>query len=138
MKNQKSVNANAQLIQQTREMIMKNHFTEYVDEHTLFMHYQDFCLQISFTDQHPLMYFQFVRDITLEAPSIFLECVNELNLKSVLGTHSINLDKQCYIYRTVHWLECPISPVRYFEILQRCADEAARGYSILNFPKSAF
>ena len=57
--------------------------------------------------------------------------VNELNLKSVLGSHAINESVGCYSYRATQWLDTEISPQRYFEMLNRCVDEADRAYQVL-------
>ena len=115
----------------TRQMIMQHFIVEDADANTLYFQYQHFYLQISFTDRHPLMYFQFVRDLPFMRGTTAVNKINELNLKSVLGTHSVNGEKGCYIYRTVHWLESQLSPERFTEILQRCTDEAQRGYTFL-------
>lgn len=115
------------IITQIRQMIMNHYIVEDADENTLFFQCQGFYLQISFTDRHPLMCFQFVRELTVKTEAAVLQ-TNSLNLRSVLGTHAVNCDIGCYIYRTVHWLECPLLPTRFSEILQRCTDEANRGY----------
>ena len=122
--------ARAVIADEIRRMIMQNYLVEDTDEDTLYMRYQGFYLQICFTDQHPLMRFQFIRNISETESKRACVKLNALNLKSVLGTHTIS-DAGCYAYRTVHWLEEKMFPVRFFEILQRCADEAARGYSYL-------
>ena len=54
--------------------------------------------------------------------------INELNLKSILGCHAINDDAGCYSYRATHWLDKTMEAPRFFEILDRCIDEAERGY----------
>lgn len=115
------------IITQIRQMIMNHYIVEDADENTLFFRHMGFYLQISFTDRHPLMCFQFVREITAKTEAAALRA-NTLNLGSVLGTHAVNCDIGCYIYRNVYWLECPLPPVRFSEILQRCTDEANRGY----------
>lgn len=117
----------AEITAQIRQMIMKHYIVEDADENTLFFRYLGFYLQISFTAKHPLMCFQLVRGLMTKIEAAALRA-NSLNLRSVLGTHAVNNDIGCYIYRTVHWLECPLSPVRFSEILQRCTDEANRGY----------
>ena len=53
---------------------------------------------------------------------------NEMNLRSVLGSHSVNENFSCYNYRTTHWLDAQMTKTRFFEILDRCVDEAVRGY----------
>lgn len=123
--------SHAELTAHTRKMIMLHYIVEDADENTLYFQYQGFYLQVSFTDQHPLMYFQLVKNLGKSTIRKNMKVVNALNLKSVLGTHSVNDEKGCYIYRTVHWLDCRISPDRFSVILQRCTDEAHRGYASL-------
>ena len=53
---------------------------------------------------------------------------NEMNLRSVLGSHSVNENFSCYNYRATHWLDAQMTKTRFFEILDRCVDEAVRGY----------
>ena len=52
----------------------------------------------------------------------------EMNLRSVLGSHSVNENFSCYNYRATHWLDAQMTKTRFFEILDRCVDEAVRGY----------
>ena len=56
---------------------------------------------------------------------------NDLNLRSVLGCHSVNENFSCYNYRATHWLDTQMTKTRFFEILDRCVDEAVRGYAQL-------
>ena len=56
------------------------------------------------------------------------QMVNQLNLNSVLGSHAINQEVGCYSYRSTHWLDTELTAERFFEMLDRCADEADRGY----------
>ena len=51
-----------------------------------------------------------------------------MNLRSVLGSHSVNENFSCYNYRATHWLDAQMTKTRFFEILDRCVDEAVRGY----------
>ena len=60
-----------------------------------------------------------------------LEAVNDLNLRSILGTHTINPEVGCYAYRAVHWLDTELTRDRLFELLGRLAGEAQRGYERL-------
>ena len=57
-----------------------------------------------------------------------LNFINDLNLKSILGSHSINKEVGCYSYRATHWLDKELEPSRFYEILDRCVDEANKGY----------
>ena len=60
-----------------------------------------------------------------------LNAINNLNLKSILGSHSINKEVGCYSYRATHWLDNELEVSRFFEILDRCVDEADKGYACL-------
>ena len=92
--------------------------------------YRDFFLQISFSEIHPLMVFSLAR--LLDKPDLSLiDICNEMNMSSVLGTHTLNEQVSCYHYRATHWLECELDKRRFFEILDHCVDEAAKGYSRL-------
>ena len=74
-------------------------------------------------------------DLMSEAPNVVdpkqLEAVNDLNLRSILGTHTINPEVGCYAYRAVHWLDTELTRDRLFELLGRLAGEAQRGYERL-------
>ena len=54
--------------------------------------------------------------------------LDEAHLRSVLGSHSVNENFSCYNYRATHWLDAQMTKTRFFEILDRCVDEAVRGY----------
>ena len=65
----------------------------------------------------------------IEKPDLrMIDVCNEMNMNSVLGTHALNDHASCYHYRATHWLECEIDGNRFFEILDRCVDEAVKGY----------
>ena len=89
--------------------------------------YRDFYLQISFSELHPLMVFCLAKQIDCTAPTL-IKRSNEVNQRSVLESHFVNEDSGCYNYRATHWLETEMNQVRFFEILDRCVDEAYRGY----------
>lgn len=97
------------------------------DESSIMTIYRDFYLQISFSELHPLMVFCLAKQldgklITAGARS------NDMNQRSILGSHSVNEEFGCYNYRATHWLETEMNQKRFFEILDRCVDEAIRGY----------
>ena len=97
------------------------------DESSVMTIYRDFYLQISFSELHPLMVFCLAKQldgklITAGARS------NDMNQRSILGSHSVNEEFGCYNYRATHWLETEMNQKRFFEILDRCVDEAIRGY----------
>ena len=97
------------------------------DETSLMTTYRDFYLQISFSELHPLMVFYLARPLDGEK-AMLADRSNEMNLRSVLGSHSVNENFSCYNYRATHWLDAQMTKTRFFEILDRCVDEAVRGY----------
>lgn len=115
------------LVIRARNMIAELFRLEALDEDTLMTEYQDFYVQISFSEIHPLIVIYFVRKI----PKInlrMLSLINEQNLTSVLGCHAINDWADCYSYRVTLWLDADFSRKRFEEILVRCIEEALRGY----------
>ena len=100
------------------------------DEASLMTTYRDFYLQISFSELHPLMVFYLARPLEGEK-AMLTDRWNDLNLRSVLGCHSVNENFSCYNYRATHWLDTQMTKTRFFEILDRCVDEAVRGYAQL-------
>lgn len=97
------------------------------DETSLMTIYRDFYLQISFSELHPLMVFCLAKPLDGQMTPLMLRS-NEMNLRSILGSHSVNETFSCYNYRATHWLETEMNQNRFFEILDRCVDEAYRGY----------
>lgn len=57
------MNAHTEMTASIRRMIMQHYIVEDADESALYFQYQGFYLQVSFTKRHPLMYFQFVRNL---------------------------------------------------------------------------
>lgn len=100
------------------------------DETSLMADYCGYYLQISFSELHPLMVFCLAKSFEHTIASR-RDRVNDLNLKSILGSHAINDEIGCYSYRATHWLDIELNPPRFFEILDRCVDEAERGYRML-------
>lgn len=117
-----------EIVEHTRKMILSQLPVEAQDETSLTASYRDYYLQISFSDLHPLMVFCLAK--ALRAPSSLKQrqLTNELNLRSILGSHSINDEVGCYSYRATHWLDTEIDARRFYEILDRCVDEADRGF----------
>lgn len=97
------------------------------DETSIMTTYRDFYLQISFSELHPLMVFCMAKPLEGKMAALQKES-NEMNLRSVLGSHSVNEEFSCYNYRATHWLDTQMDQSRFFEILDRCVDEACRGY----------
>lgn len=115
----------------TRKMILSRLAIEEQDETSVMMGYGDYYLQISFSNLHPLMVFCLARNLENADAANQLDVINELNLKSILGSHSINREIGCYSYRATHWLDTELEPARFQEILERCVLEAEKGYHSL-------
>ena len=112
----------------TRKMVMSQLRIDDQDETSLMTDYRDYYLQISFSELHPLMVFCVAKGMKTPSTAKQRKLVNELNLKSILGSHAINDEVGCYSYRATHWLDIEIDPARFFEMLNRCIDEADKGY----------
>lgn len=115
------------LADNTRKMICGILEVMSQDETSIMTTYREFFLQISFSDLHPLMVFCLAKPIDAAKEDIVSRS-NKVNLASVLGSHCVNEHYSCYNYRATHWLETEISQTRFLEILNRCVDEASRGY----------
>ena len=97
------------------------------DESSVMTIYRDFYLQISFSELHPLMVFCLAKQLDGKLSTAGARS-NDMNQRSILGSHSVNEEFGCYNYRATHWLETEMNQKRFFEILDRCVDEAVRGY----------
>lgn len=97
------------------------------DESSIMTIYRDFYLQISFSELHPLMVFCLAKQLDGKISTAGARS-NDMNQRSILGSHSVNEEFGCYNYRATHWLETEMDQKRFFEILDRCVDEAIRGY----------
>lgn len=115
----------------TRSMILSQLPIESQDGTSLMTGYRDYYLQISFSELHPLMVFCLAKALARPSTLKQRQMTNELNLHSILGSHAINDDVGCYSYRATHWLDTELEPGRFYEILDRCVDEADRGYGKL-------
>ena len=115
------------LAENTRKMVSGVLEIVSQDETSIMTTYRDFFLQISFSDLHPLMVFGLAKPIDNTKDDIASRS-NQANLTSVLGRHLVNEYYGCYHYRATHWLDTELSQSRFFEILNRCVDEASRGY----------
>ena len=116
-----------ELSDDTRKMICGVLDVVAEDDTSIMTTYRDFYLQISFSALHPLMVFCMARPLTGHKATLDKRA-NEMNLRSVLGSHFINEDYSYYNYRATQWLDTEMSTHRFFEILDRCCDEAVRGY----------
>ncbi len=119
------------LAQKTRSMILSHMKVEAEDETSMTMDYRGYYMQVSFSPLHPLLVICLAKAIRNLDGTRKQQLANELNLHSVLGSHAINEEVGCYSYRATHWLDTELAPDRFFEILNRCIDEADRGYQWL-------
>lgn len=92
--------------------------------------YRGFFLQISYSETHSLVAICFARALKDEFIGVARR-INEMNLTSVFGSHAVNEDANCYTYRAVYWLDGVLTPKRWLEFLDRCTEEAARGFSTI-------
>lgn len=100
------------------------------DDSTLVTYQDGFHIQFGFSAMHPLLVMCLVRPMSPPAEEQ-LDMINDLNLNTVLGSHSINRATGCYSFRVTQWLDAELTEQRLFEILQRALEEAKKGYSIL-------
>ena len=112
----------------TRNMILSRLDIEEQDETSVMTGYRGYYLQISFSDLHPLMVFCLAKALIKPSTVKQQRMANDLNLRSILGSHAINEEVGCYSYRATHWLDAEMEPERFFEILNRCVDEANKGF----------
>lgn len=117
-----------QIAEHTRKMILSQLSVEDQDETSLMADYRSYYLQISFSDLHPLMVFCLAKALKSPSTPRQRQLTNELNLRSILGSHAINDEVGCYSYRATQWLDTELDASRFFEILDRCVDEADRGF----------
>lgn len=120
-----------EIAEHTRCMILEQMPVDDQDETSLMLGYKGYYLQISFSVLHPLMVICLARSIQSVSSPKKKKLINELNLRSVLGSHAINDAVGCYSYRATQWLDTDLTPERYFEILDRIVDEADRAYQRL-------
>ena len=116
------------ITEHTRRMILKELPVKEQDETSLMTQYDDYYLQVSFSELHPLMVFCLARPLAKPSSAKQRQLMNDLNLQSILGSHAINDEVGCYSYRATQWLDTELDARRFFEILDRCVDEANRGF----------
>lgn len=116
------------LVQQMKDVVLSSLIIEEVEASSMTLLYQDFYLNISFAPKHPLMVMQFARAINRTATQKDRKLLNEMNLHGILGSFAWDEKVDCYSYRTAHWLDCLLTKNRFLEILERCYNEAERGY----------
>ena len=116
------------IAEHTRNMIYSKLNVTGEDDTSVMANYGDYYLQISFSKLHPLMVICLARPLRTAATLEQRKLINRLNLQSIIGSHAINDEVGCYAYRATQWLDTEMDERRFFEILDRCVDEAARGY----------
>ena len=121
-----------QLAERAYQLVSKALQVEDFDDSTLVTYQDGFHLQCGFSAMHPLLVMCLVRSIALLTEEQ-LDMINELNLNTVLGSHSINRATGCYSFRVTQWLDAELTEQRLFEILQRALEEAKKGYSVLAY-----
>ena len=112
----------------TRALVVNLLHVDAEDETSIMCGYRDYYLQISFSELHPLMVVCLAKALTHPGTAKQCRIANDLNLRSVLGSHAINDEVGCYSYRATHWLDTELDAKRFYEILDRCVDEADRGF----------
>ena len=117
-----------EIADKTRRMIISKLTIDAEDETSVMTSYRNYYLQISFSELHPLMVFCLAKTLKSPCSTAQVQLTNELNLKSILGSHAINNIVGCYSYRATHWLDTELEAERFFEILNRCIDEADKAY----------
>ena len=120
-----------ELAMQARNMIASSMTIVEEDDDSMMTTYNDFFVLFSFSEVHPLIMISLIRSINA-AHEDAVETCNKMNLTSVLGSHAINEEVACYTYRSTHWLDTELNKTRFFEILNRCVDEANRCYQIIS------
>ena len=73
------------------------------DESSVMTIYRDFYLQISFSELHPLMVFCLAKQLDGKLSTAGARS-NDMNQRSILGSHSVNEEFGCYNYSATHWL----------------------------------
>lgn len=121
------------LAEHARQMITQLFPVEDQDETSLTAPYQGYYMQVSISPLHPLLVISLAKSISQPCSMKKQRMVNRLNLTSVLGSHAINQDVGCYAYRSTHWLDTELDESRFQEILDRCFEEADKGYDMLKY-----
>lgn len=125
---QKEQHRRKEIVEHTRQMLLTELPIDSQDETSIMGRYRDYYLQISFSELHPLMVVCLAKALTQPGTAKQCRIANDLNLRSVLGSHAINDEVGCYSYRATHWLDTELDAKRFYEILDRCVDEADRGF----------
>lgn len=119
------------LARKARKMIASSMDIMDEDEFSLITYYCDFHVLFTFSEIHPLIMISLVRKVGAVGSDAVNIC-NKMNLTSIHGAHAINQDSAYYVSRSSHWLDAELQKERFFEILNRCVDEASRCYQLLS------
>lgn len=114
-----------------RNLVMESMKIEAVEDGAMMTRLHNFFLQISFSEFHPLMVFCFARPMTNINEDV-KQSLNEMNIKSIYGTHAVNEQANCYLYRATYWLDGELDRNRLFEIMDRFSEEAHKGFLTIN------
>jgi len=120
-----------ELAQGARSLIAQILPVEDADGSSLMLGYGGFYLQIAFSELHPLIAIYLARALNRRTAAKDMRLINEMNMKSALGCHSLNAEAGCYSYRAAHWLDTELTKARFLEMLERGAEEARRAYAQL-------
>lgn len=118
-----------EIAEKTRDVIKSSISVADEDEISVMSDFRGYYLQVSISRMHPLLVICLARPIQTPITDDKYSLVNEMNLRSILGCHTINEDIGCYTYRATQWLDIALNQRRFFEILDRCCGEAAAGYA---------
>ena len=113
-----------EVIEKTRDMILKDFQVEGEDDVSVILRHKGFFLQVLFSRVHPLIIIYLAKSLEEKMVEDY-SVINDINGDSFMGSHSINRKAGCYAFRSTHWLEAPMQPDRFREILTRCSVEAA-------------
>ena len=135
----KELNRRCKLVKNARDMICSVLPIEEGAGQLLISSYREYYLQISFSTMHPLMVICLARQMKYPSTTKQYRQVNELNLQGILGCYVVNDEAGCYAYRATQWLDADLDASRFIEILERCTDEAERGFykligSVCSYP----
>lgn len=99
---QKEQHRRKEIAEHTRQMLLTELPIDSQDETSIMGRYRDYYLQISFSELHPLMVICLAKALTHPGTAKQCRIANDLNLRSVLGSHAINDEVGCYSYRATH------------------------------------
>ena len=93
---QKEQHRRKEIAEHTRQMLLAELPIDSQDETSIMGRYRDYYLQISFSELHPLMVVCLAKALTHPGTAKQCRIANDLNLRSVLGSHAINDEVGCY------------------------------------------